>query len=64
MTPRELAALAEAAGLHAVELRSSPRMYADVMAHGVRAFAWPLRAAWWLATATWRRASHTLVARV
>jgi SAM-dependent methyltransferase len=60
---RELVQLAETAGLTAVELRASPRMYADVMAHGNRVAGWALRVAWRLATLTWSRASHTLIAR-
>ena len=61
--PRELVTLVERAGLVCVELRSSPSIYADMMAHGARWLRWPLRALWRAATMHWLRASHTLVLR-
>lgn len=60
---RELRALAAAAGLSCVELRSSPSIYGEVMASGAPLLQWPLRVAWRIATASWLRASYTLVFR-
>lgn len=61
--PAQLIALAESIGLRCIEVRSSPRIYAEVMASGNAITRWPLRLAWRLATAHWLRASHTFVFR-
>ena len=60
-SPKQLIALARSVGLECLESRSSPSIYAEVMAN--RVLAWPLRAAWRLATLHWLRASHTFVLR-
>jgi SAM-dependent methyltransferase len=60
-SPAELRWLAELAGLRVVELRSAPSIYGEVI--GGRVGGWPLRGLMRVATATWRRASHTLVMR-
>jgi SAM-dependent methyltransferase len=61
---RDLRELAALAGLVCVEERASPSIYGEVMARGLPLAQWPLRAAWRLATAAWRRASYTLVFHV
>jgi SAM-dependent methyltransferase len=60
-SPAELCWLAELAGLRVTELRSAPSIYGEVL--GGRIGRWPLRGLMRVATATWRRASHTLVLR-
>lgn len=60
---RDLRLLAAVAGLTCIELRASPSMYAEVMTRAVPLLRWPMRALWRIATATWLRASHTLVFR-
>src|SRR5690348_15986813 len=62
--PADVCDLAVAAGFTCVEVRSSPSIYADVMAGRHRALAWPLRWAWRLGTLHWQRASHTFVFQV
>ena len=59
----DLLQLADLAGLSCVEWRSSPSIYGEVMARRVPLLQWPLRALWRVATASWLRASHTLVLR-
>ncbi|MDB4958773.1 MAG: methyltransferase protein [Myxococcales bacterium] len=61
--PEHVRALCERAGLRFAEARSSPSIYAEVMARGIRGLRWPLRALWRLATLPWLRASHTFVFR-
>jgi SAM-dependent methyltransferase len=61
--PRELRDLAALARLTCVEQRTSTSMYGEMMTRGVPLFAWPMRALWRIATATWLRASHTFVMR-
>lgn len=58
--PGELLALAEAAGLRCIELRSSPSIYGEHMARGLPGLQWPLRGLWRLVSLPWTRASHTL----
>ena len=60
-SPRELCALAEAADLHIVEVRSSPSIYGEML--GGRAVQWPMRAVMRVATLPWQRASHMFVLR-
>ena len=60
--PRDIVDLATAAGLHCLEVRSSPSIYAEVM--GNRLTRGPLWLGWRLATAHWLRASHTFMFRV
>ena len=55
--PRDVLALAEHAGLHLIEARSSPSIYAEVI--GGPILGWPLRLGWRLGTLHWTRASHT-----
>lgn len=59
--PSEIVALAAAAGLRCLEVRSSPGIYAEVTGNAIT--RWPLRLAWRMATAHWLRASHTFVFR-
>jgi SAM-dependent methyltransferase len=59
----DLCQLAELAGLTCVELRSSPSIYGEVMTRRAPLLQWPMRALWRLATASWMRASHTLILR-
>jgi len=60
---RDLRLLAGVAGLTCIELRSSPSIYAEVMTRAVPLLRWPMRMLWRIATATWLRASHSLVLR-
>ncbi len=60
-SPAQLCWLAELAGFRVDEVRSAPSIYGEVL--GGRVGAWPLRGVMRVATATWRRASHTLVLR-
>jgi SAM-dependent methyltransferase len=60
--PGELRALVERAGLRVTEMRASPSIYGEVMAGRARALAGPLRALWRIATASWLRASQTVIA--
>lgn len=60
-TPAELCWLAELAGLEVQELRSAPSIYGELL--GGRFASWPMRGVMRAVTATWRRASHTLVLR-
>ena len=59
---RGLRRFANDAFLRCVEQRVSPSIYGEVMARG-SILQWPMRAAWRLATAHWRRASYTLIMR-